>query len=86
MKEPNVITNRIYNKEVVFIEAQPEIGGFTGYFVEYPGIIAEGEDFEITKENLKGAYNYMLKWALEDTENFIDTSDEHEILKNFLKP
>lgn len=51
----------------VFIE-DPTDGGYTGFFKEFPGAVAEGETEEEVQQNLFLALSYMLKFNREDNE------------------
>ena len=51
----------------IFIAA-PE-GGFTGYFVEFPEAIAEGENEVEVEQNLVEALRTILEYRREENEN-----------------
>lgn len=51
----------------VFVEAQE--GGYTGYFVEFPEAIAEGETQLEVEANLVEALKIVLEYKKEENEN-----------------
>lgn len=51
----------------VFLE-DPEEGGFTGFFKEFPSAVAQGETQEEVQLNLFKALAYMLQFNREDSE------------------
>lgn len=51
----------------VFVEAQE--GGYTGYFVEFPEAIAEGENQAEVETNLVEALKMVLEYKKEANEN-----------------
>ena len=50
---------------VVLIE-DSEDGGYTGYYKEKVGVVAEGETVKETLENLSKAYTFFLTFEEED--------------------
>lgn len=49
----------------------PVDNGFTGFFAEFPGAVAEGDTQEETESNLFKALNYMVQFNKEDARSEI---------------
>jgi len=63
----------------------PKDKGYTGFFAEFPGAVAEGDTQEEAETNLFKALNYMVSFNKEDaqTEMAIFSNKENVVEKTY---
>jgi predicted RNase H-like HicB family nuclease len=66
MKSPNELPLTAYYVQ------DPNDNGYTGFFAEFPGAVAEGDTQEEVENNLFKALNYMVSFNKEDAKSEIN--------------